>query len=608
MINRSAQVFHGGTVTSHRSAIQIPAAPPAWRRRPASQGPATLVELLRQRTAAAPDALAYDFLEDGEERSMPFTRAELDRRARHVAAVLQGAGATGGTAVLLFQPGADYVTAFWGCLYAGVIAVPAYPPQDNRHAQRIQRILQDAGARFILTSEGLRDPIAAQLQGFPIEVLAPLGDPADRSGEWREPRIGASSLAFLQYTSGSTGSPRGVMLSHANLLYNSELIRQAFGVTPEDRMVSWLPPYHDMGLIGGILQPVYAGCSTVMMTPVHFLQRPLRWLRAISRHRGTISGGPNFAYDLCLRKVTPEQRAELDLSSWKVALNGAEPVQARTLRQFAEAFGPAGFRESAFYPCYGLAEATLMVSGGERETSPVARAFDPAALEAGQAQATTAADGHLLIGCGRTRLAQEIRIVDPQSCVSRRDGEIGEIWVSGPSIATGYWRRKEESMATFAGRVAESGEGTYLRTGDLGFLHEGELFVTGRIKDLIIIRGRNHYPQDIEEVAAASHPALRPGGGAAFAVPVNGDEALVIVHEVQRTAVRSVDPEAVGRAVRIAIAEQLGLQVHDVVLLRPAGLPKTSSGKVQRRACRQQYLEGSLPALEPAAGAEAVAR
>jgi acyl-CoA synthetase (AMP-forming)/AMP-acid ligase II len=249
-----------------------------------------------------------------------------------------------------------------------------------------------------------------------------------------------------------------------------------------------------------------------------------------------------------------------------------------------------------------------MVSGGERESAPVVRAFDPASLEAGRAIVTSADDGHRLIGCGRTRLAQEIRIVDPQTCVARGDGEIGEIWVSGPSIATGYWRRKEESMATFAGRVAETGEGPYLRTGDLGFLHEGELFVTGRIKDLIIIRGRNHYPQDIEEVAAASHPALRPGGGAAFAVPAGGDEALVIVHEVQRTALRTVDPEAVGRAIRIAIAEQLGLQVHDVVLLRPAGLPKTSSGKVQRRACRQQYLEGSLTVLEPAAGAEGATR
>ena len=606
MIDVSAQVSRSGTVASHRSAILLPAPPPARVLRAVPQGPATLVQLLRERAAADPEALAYTFLEDGEERSLPVSRAELDRQARHVAAVLKEAGATGGTAVLLFPPGPEYVIAFWGCLYAGVIAVPAYPPQDNRHAARIQRILQDAGARFILTSSLLRAPLAAQVAGYPITVLAPLAEPADLSGDWREPRINGGSLAFLQYTSGSTGSPRGVMLSHANLLYTSEFIRKSFAITPDDRMVSWLPPYHDMGLIGGILQPIYAGCSTVMMTPVHFLQRPIRWLRAISRHRGTISGGPNFAYDLCLRKVTAEQRAELDLSSWQVALNGAEPVQARTLREFSATFSAQGFRERAFYPCYGLAEATLMVAGGRRDSAPVIGSFDPAELEAGRARITDADGGHALVGCGRSQLDQEIRIVDPETDTPRADGEVGEIWVTGPSVATGYWRHKEESVATFAGHVAETGEGPYLRTGDLGFLHDGELFVTGRIKDLIIIRGRNHYPQDIEEAAAAIDPALRPGGGAAFSVTVNGDEALVIVHEVQRTAVRSVDTEAVERAMRIAIAEQFGLQVHEVVLLRPAGLPKTSSGKVQRRACRQQYLDGDLPKLTLEAEAEAI--
>jgi acyl-CoA synthetase (AMP-forming)/AMP-acid ligase II len=574
---------------------------------PPATAPATLVELLRQRAAARPDALAYEVLEDGEERSVRLSYAEMDRRARHVAAVLQELGAAGERAVLLFAPGVEYVTAFWGCLYAGVTAVPAYPPHDNQHADRVRRILQDAGARFVLTSGALREMLAAQMAGRPIAVVAPFAAADDRAAAWSTPALEPETLAFLQYTSGSTGTPRGVMLSHANLLHNSALIQQAFEATVDDRMVSWLPPYHDMGLIGGILQPVYAGCPAVLMSPAHFLQRPIRWLRAISHHRATISGGPNFAYELCLRKTTPEQRAELDLSCWTLALNGAEPIRARTLREFTETFAAQGFRARTFYPSYGLAEATLMVSGGRRHAEPVVRSFDAAALEAGRARVATESGGRLLVGCGHSRLGQRIRIVNPHTRQGCADDEIGEIWVAGHSVARGYWRRADETDATFAARVADDGDTCFLRTGDLGFLSDGELFVTGRIKDLIIIRGRNHYPQDIEQTVAASHPALRPGGGAAFSVSVAGEEALVVVQEVQRTALAKLDAPAAAMAVRAAVAEAHGLQLHDIVLLRPAGLPKTSSGKVQRRACRQQYLERSLAAVPSAGGEEAVA-
>ena len=567
--------------------------------------PSTLVNLLRWRALNQPDQRVYTFLVDGETEEVHLTYGELDRQARAIAASLQSLGATGERALLLYPPGLEYIAGFFGCLYAGVIAVPAYPPDParlDRTLPRLQAMVADAQATVALTTAPIlsmaefvfaQAPDLAALQWLTTDTLAD-----GTEDGWQEPALTGDSLAFLQYTSGSTRTPRGVMLSHDNLLYNSSLIRQAMEVTPDAIVVSWLPPYHDMGLIGAILQPLYAGCTCILMSPVSFLQRPFRWLQAISRYRATISGGPNFAYDLCVRKITPEQRATLDLSCWSLAFNGAEPVRSQTLDRFAAAFEPCGFRREAFYPCYGLAEATLIVSGGLRSVPPVIHTVQGAALEQNRVvdASATDEDARALVGCGQNLPGQKIVIVDPETLVQCPPDQVGEIWVAGPSVAQGYWNRPEETEQTFRAYMADTGEGPFLRTGDLGFMRDGELFITGRIKDLIIIRGRNHYPQDIELTVEQSHPALRPGCGAAFSVDVSGEERLVVVQEVYTN--RPWDPDEVVGAIRQAVAETHEVQVYAVVLIEPRSIPKTSSGKIQRRACRAMFLAGTLDVVE----------
>ena len=561
----------------------------------------TLVELLRQRASQQPERPGYCFLLDGDGTEAQLTYAELDRRARALGVALQRLGATGERALLLYPPGLDYIAAFFGCLYAGTVAVPAYPPRPNRPSPRLRAILENALPRVILTTSALRAklerllPVPAGTAWLatddPERPATNAADLAARAEEWLDPGIGPSTLAFLQYTSGSTAAPKGVMLSHANLLHNLELIRACFAQTERERTVLWLPPYHDMGLIGGILEPLYAGYPVTLLSPLTFLQQPVRWLRAISNTRATTSGGPNFAYDLCVQKVSAEQRLELDLSSWSLAFNGAEPIRPDTLERFAAAFSSCGFRREAFFPCYGLAEATLLVSAGRRLEGPDVRSF--------AADAATR-DARPRVGCGLAASPQpgypEIRIVRAESSEPCAPGEVGEIWVAGPSVAQGYWRQPEETARVFGARPAGvEGEaaGPFLRTGDLGFVADGELFVTGRLKDLIILRGRNHYPQDIELTVEHSHAALRPGCGAAFAVEREGEERLVVAVEVRRER-RQDDAAGIIAAIRRAIAEEHEVTPDAVVLLKTATLPKTSSGKVQRHACRAAYLAGDL--------------
>jgi acyl-CoA synthetase (AMP-forming)/AMP-acid ligase II len=565
-------------------------------RRTTAGRPETLVSLLRRRAASAPDALLYEVLEDGDDRALSLTAAELDNHARHVGAILQGLGAQGARAVVLYSPGIEFVNAFFGCLYAGAVAVPAPPPESEEALTRLEALIRDAGARIVLTSSALRAPLASRLAGQDVSVIAPFAAADDCADDWTHPILDGSSLAYLQYTSGPAATQRGVMLSHGNLLHNSELMRRALDVTPEDRMVNWLAPYHELGLIGGILQPLYAGCASVLMTPAHFLERPFRWLRAISRYRATISGGPNFAYDLCVRRTTPAQRAELDLSSWRVALNGTEPVQPRTLAEFSQSFAPHGFDPIGFYPFYAVAEASLMVSGGGRPTAPVIGVFDREELEAGVARIVTARTGHLLASCGQPRPGQLVRIVNPETGFALGAGEVGEIWVGGPSVSPGFWRRRAETMDAFGAFVRDTGDGPFLRTGDLGFLLAGELFVTGKIQNRITVGGHGYLPQEIEEAAGASHEVLSPGGGAAFSIRIDGEETIVILHEVN-DPIDAFIPEEVALVVRAAVTRKLGLAVRDVVLLRPGGLPRSAIGKVQRSNCRQRYLEGTLDAL-----------
>ncbi len=567
-----------------------------------SRHTATLVELLRWRAQQEPDRTAYTFLTDGETTEAKLTYQAIDGKARAIAAYLQSLVAPGERALLMVPPGIDYLAAFFGCLYAGVIAVPSYLPNFTRPNQtfaRLQAIVHDAQPAVALIPAALRpsiDRLCAQQPAFTALHWIETDTIADTTADaWQNPAIDSTTLAFLQYTSGSTATPKGVMLTHANLLHNLGLIHHAFGHTAASRGVVWLPPYHDMGLIGGVLQPLYGGFPVTLMSPVHFLQRPIRWLQAISRTQATTSGGPNFAYDLCIRKITPEQRATLDLSSWTVAFTGAEPIRAETLERFATTFASCGFRRKAWYPCYGLAEATLIVSGGAAAAPPVVRTFAATALERDQVVEVPEAqeDRRTLAGCGQPLGDQQLVIADPVDRTERGAGQVGEVWIAGPSVAQGYWNRPEETHHTFQAFLSDSDTGPFLRTGDLGFIQDRELFITGRLKDLIIIRGRNHYPQDIELTVEQSHPALRPGCSAAFSIEVAGEERLVVVQELERSE-RRPDVAAITGAIRRAVIEQHELQVYGVALLKPARIPKTSSGKIQRQQCRQSFLAGTL--------------
>ena len=564
----------------------------------------TLVDLLMRRATLSGDQRAFTFLVDGDTQALHVTYRQLDQQARSIAATLRSFGAAGQRAVLLYPPGLDYIAAFFGCLYAGVVAVPAYPPQRKRMLPRLQAILPDCEPAVALSSAPVRTALERlcgddealrhlkTLQWLDSDAICP-----GRESDWQRPAITERTLAFLQYTSGSTGTPKGVMLTHRNLLHNQRVIQSGFGHSSQTIVVGWLPLYHDMGLIGNVFQPLYLGVPGILMSPYHFLQQPLRWLAAISRYRATTSGGPNFAYDLCARRITAEQRATLDLSCWQVAFNGAEPVRARTLERFVEFFRPCGFRREAFYPCYGLAEATLMVSGGVPGAPPVLCRVRQTALEQHAALEAGEEDGkvQMLVSSGTAQRDQQILIVHPGSLMPCPEGEIGEVWISGPSVAQGYWRREEDSAQTFHARVHDNGRGTWLRTGDLGFMRGGHLFVTGRLKDLIIIRGRNLYPHDIEMTVEQCHPALRPGSGAAFSVEVHEEEQLVVVQEVDPRT--TADVNGMAAAIRRAVAEQHDIQVHTVVLIKHGSLPKTSSGKVQRGACRTRFLTHSLESI-----------
>ncbi len=560
----------------------------------------TLVDLLSWRALHQPDRCIYTFLVDGETEEVHLTYGELDRQARAIGAWLQRLDSTGERALLLYPAGLEYITAFFGCLYAGVVAVPAYPPRRNRPTPRLQAIAADAQATVALTTASILSDIERRFAHDPdleaMHWLVTDDIPAGVETDWQKPDLTDDTLAFLQYTSGSTSMPKGVMLSHSNLMHNLALIYHGFNINAESRGIFWLPVYHDMGLIGSILEPIYVGRPSVLMSPITFLQRPVRWLQAITRYKGTISGAPNFAYELCIGKITPEQRASLDLSSWELAFCGAEPVRPKTLERFAETFAGCGFRWEAFYPCYGLAEATVFVSGGLGPGQPLVHTVQKSALTRGQVVKATAGekDTQTLVGCGQALLNQKIVIVDPEALSRCQPNQVGEIWVSGPSIARGYWNRAEETKHAFQAYLADTGEGPFLRTGDLGFLQDGQLFVTGRLKDLIIIRGRNHYPQDIELTVEQSHPALRSACGAAFSVEVAGEERLVVVQEVERLYLRHLDIDEVVTAVRQAMMENHELQIYAVLLLKTGSIPKTSSGKIQRHACRTGFLKGDL--------------
>ncbi|WP_425537611.1 amino acid adenylation domain-containing protein [Myxococcus fulvus] len=567
-------------------------------------GSATLVDVCRMRAFDQPTDPIYTFVDEEGEHTV--TYAQLDVQVRAVAARLQRELAPGERALLMYPPGREYVVGFLACLYAGVVAVPAYPPDVMRLGRtlpRLQALVADCGAKLALTTSGISELVGPLTEGLDdlraLRWLSTDEVPLSEADGWRAPALSDATVAFLQYTSGSTGTPKGVVLAHRQLMHNSELIAHGFDASPYPRVVSWLPPYHDMGLIGGILQPLYRDMHVSLMSPMFFLQRPMRWLEIISRHGGTVSGGPNFAFDLCVRKSTPEERVALDLSRWEVAFCGAEPVRAETMERFVQAFAPSGFRREALYACYGLAEGTLIVTGRKRVAARpvdlVVRDFSREALERGQARRPEpGAEGVTLVGSGEVLGTQVLRVVDPVTGEQKAPGQVGELWLQGPSVAEGYWQRPEETERTFHARIAGTGEGPFLRTGDLGVVDGGEVFVTGRLKDVLILRGRNLYPQDVELTVERSHPGLRPGCGVAFSVDVRGEERLVVVQEVSGKAVEAGAVEEAVARIQASVAEEHGVAAHAVVLITAGSLPKTSSGKVQRRVTRQTFLEDGL--------------
>ncbi|MEW2399429.1 amino acid adenylation domain-containing protein [Streptomyces sp. NPDC046862] len=538
----------------------------------------TWIGVLGAMAARRPDAVVFTFLADDGEDEATLTFAELDRGARTVAAYLQAEGLAGQRVMLWYPSGLDYLVAFFGCLYAGAIAVPAYPPtRQRRSVERVLAIIEDAEPACVLTTSFIRDRLPADTtvggrEPIATDLIGP--EPAAR---WKHPGAGPDTIAFLQYTSGSTGRPRGVVLTHGNLLANSAMIQEMFGTSERTRAVSWLPMYHDMGLIGSILQVVYCGGTSTLMSPMAFVRDPVQWLRAISRTRATASGGPNFAYDLCVDRITPEERAGLDLSNWELAFNGAEPIRAQTLERFTATFAECGLRASAMTPCYGLAEATLLAS---------ARRVGSGMLRDPQGR----------VSSGVTPAGVRMEVVHPETRELCGPGRTGELWVAGAGVGQGYWNQPEVSESVFRARLAD-GDGTpFLRTGDLGYRHDGELYVAGRRKDLVIVRGRNHYPQDVERTAETADERVRQGGCAAFAVTLEENEELVVVAEVGPREQKS-DLAGLAHRIRTAVLADHEVRPHTVAVIKPGELRKTSSGKVQRHACRAAYLSGELEIL-----------
>ncbi|HXZ02456.1 MAG TPA: fatty acyl-AMP ligase [Stellaceae bacterium] len=594
---------------------------------------ASFVDVLRHRARHSPALEVYRFLPSGGQPATAMTCAELDGAARRIARALLERLRPGDRAVLLYPPGLDYIAGFFGCLYAGIVAVPAYPPEPaqlSRTLPRLLGIIEDCEPAAVLAAAAVREQAqgaladgaeAAALAHLPWIATDDLPESPSRAAEaWRPAPVDPRAPAYLQYTSGSTGTPKGVMIGHHNLIHNSALIERRFGHTARSRGVIWLPPYHDMGLIGGILQPLYAGFPVTLMSHLDFLKHPLKWLRAISAFRATTSGGPNFAYDmLCSIRIPAAELAALDLSAWDVAFTGAEFVRATTLSAFAERFAPCGFRRQAFYPCYGMAENTLFATGGDKAKEPVLAALaegadcrrraailDEAAVAGGKEGGRK-----IIVGCGRAGEDARVAIVDPDTARECPEGQEGEIWISGGSVAMGYWRNPTLSEATFQATIADGPPDRFLRTGDLGIRLDAEIFVTGRIKDLIVVRGANHSPQDLEATVEELFPDLfRASSCAVFAAETEDGPGVVVVREMRARHARLAaasspagddGDDGLAREIfaqtRQALSRRHGLAVSAIALVPPAAIPKTTSGKIQRHACRALFVQGALPII-----------
>ncbi len=561
----------------------------------------TLTELLDKRVAQFSDRVAYVY-EDEKGNTSELTCRQLRDRSLAVASQLSKQADVGDRALLVYPPGLDFISSFFGCLYAGILPVPATYPKPRRPLPRADIIAMDCQPKLVLTHSSVLEGLNLEEQSpYLANVPWEATDILDESSAKEFVPIERTSqdLAFLQYTSGSTLEPRGVMVSHQNILHNLESIRVGFEMAPAEENdhapvgVFWLPAYHDMGLIGGILCPIYVGVTSYLLAPNTFLRQPGRWLELISETKAEISGAPNFGYELVMQKTTPAEREKLDLQNWRLAFCGAEPIKLETLQDFATAFSASGFRQDAYYPCYGMAEVTLLVTGGRGPAEPKVLFIDRGQLANHKAIPVESSHelAQAVVGCGVSLDGQTIRIVEPRTRQVLPDGDVGEIWVRGGSVACGYWNQEDLNQETFRATLADEEPEEFLRTGDLGFIWEENIFVTGRLKDLIIIRGRNHYPQDIEHTVRQAHNAVDQG--AAFSVVEDQQEQLVVVHQIRRES-RKADMDEVLQAIRKSIVSEHELDPSHILLIRPVSLPMTTSGKVQRNRCREQFLAGEL--------------
>ena len=562
-----------------------------------------LLRLLEYRAATQPNQQIYRFLVDKKNAEPEeITNLELATKARQVAFLLINHGVKHGDRILINHfPGIRYIISFFATLYAGGIAVPVYPPRFNTRMDRISIIVKDSGAKIALTSSLVTKSMVLDeeedLKHITwIETDVNLNSISEIK-DFELPSFSQDDMAFMQYTSGSTSSPKGVMLTHGSLLANLQGIYHKFEIDPQiDHGVIWLPPYHDMGFIGGILVPLYSGFGVTLMSPFTFIQRPLRWLEAINKYRGTISGGPNFAYDQCVRRIRDSALESLDLSSWRVAFCGAEPIRPDILSSFSNRFSIAGFKEKALYPCYGLAESTLIVTGGKADEKFMT--FDSDCQQLESEHIASLADENnqekkrirSFVACGSALANHDVRIVHHETKELCSDGHIGEVWVSGPSVAKGYWKRTKATVESFqATYVGQENDKKYLRTGDLGFIKNNEIYITGRIKDMLIIRGKNFYPQDIEISVNQSHKLMKLGVGAVFSITKNEEEHVMVLSEVSENIATEVLDEVI-EAIESRIFEDHGLSPGGIHLLKPSSIPFTSSGKVMRQASKKIFL------------------
>jgi acyl-CoA synthetase (AMP-forming)/AMP-acid ligase II len=567
-------------------------------------GKKTWIEVIQEQSITHPDKTIFTFLQDigGEDSRLTFR--ELEQKMGSIGAHLVQDGASGERVLLLLEPSMNYILAFLGCLHAKAIAVPAYPPSMKKQYGRLISMIQDAKAKFAITSRTIYEKLKKWTkEDFPdvnwilIEDLVVRTPSEIPSLDWN-----SDDIAFLQYTSGSTGNPKGVILHHTHLIESCHRMIEKWEVQENSKMVSWLPPYHDMGLIGTILTPLLAGTEAIMMTPFHFVQRPIRWLQAISDYRAEISISPNFGFDLCVDRIKEEKRDLLDLSNWRVAVNGSEPVRPETIRRFASYFSSVGLRAETMYPGYGIAEMTLLVSGGDWKKKAVHEHFDADLLEQGTAKRVK--DDHPsakeLVGNGQGISDHKVIIVDPQTHKKLPEGSVGEVWLQGPCVSLGYWKNEAATQVVFHAYTSNTQEGPFLRTGDQGFYWNNELYIYSRIKDLIIINGRNIAPQDIEWEVERSHQGIRKNCVAAFSIDHQGEEKLVVVLEIENRLLKEIKKpqQMLAYGIRSTISQTFGISVHDVVFIKRGTILKTSSGKMQRQAIKKAFLAQQLERIE----------